>query len=220
MIRILATVSVVLVLFGFPTISSADSVATWTLSGVTLGTDVTFGGTSVGCNIEGVGCTILPGTGGGTATGSFVFDSTTDTVLSAKIITSLGTLIGGVTYTAQNPNFLPGPDATIPGAFDIIFVPGGFPSSTAALLLVFQTDLTNPGVPVPLINGMFNSGEYACGTMFAYCDTADITQPFRNTTGGEVLSSSVSTPEPSALLLLGMGIGLVTLVGVAKSRMA
>jgi hypothetical protein len=76
---ILKIALVLLVLFGVPSIASADGI-TWTLSGVTFDD-------------------------GGTASGSFVFDALTNTYSSIDITTSAGSLFGGATYTGIDPGF-------------------------------------------------------------------------------------------------------------------
>jgi hypothetical protein len=181
-----------------PSISSADEI-TWTLS------DVTF-------------------EDGGTATGSFVFNADTGkegTIVSANIVTSTGTILTGSTYSVGNPNFLPQTDSLGAPFFDLVFLGTPSAGTTPALLLVLTDTPTDSGGNIPLFNGLFNSGEYACDTTAPFCSSADASLPFRNTIAGGIITPSVTpTPEPSALLLLGMGMGLVTLVGVAKSRIA
>ena len=145
---------------------------------------------------------------GGTASGSFVYNAATNTVSSINVETTAGTTFGGTTYVALDPGF-------DPLAFDIVLVPN---ASLADLTGTMYLDLEFP------IPGLTNSGgivglldigsEGLCAN--AACD-APADSPMRMITGGEVVSPTVATPEPSAFLLLS--VGLVCLVGVAKRKM-
>ena len=94
--RALITVAGLLVFFCLPSIASADGV-TWDLMNVTL-------------------------SGGGTASGSFVYDSTTNTLSDVNITTSAGTSFAGATYLAANPGFGFG-SYLGPTFFQMTFVP-------------------------------------------------------------------------------------------------
>jgi hypothetical protein len=182
--RSLMAVPVLLVLLCVPSVASADGI-TWTLSGVTFDD-------------------------GGTATGSFVFDATTATVISAAIVTAGGTHPGN-TYTGMN---MGSTDISDPLA-EIVFLPD--PSladltGTPALDLVFFSDLTNSGGTFALVGNSLGGGEVNCGD--AKCTFADTA--IRLIAAGEVVSPVVTTPEPSTFLLVGMG--LVALLAGATIR--
>jgi hypothetical protein len=183
--RILIAVPVLLVFLCTPSIASADPI-TWTLSLVTFDD-------------------------GTAATGSLVFDATTDTVVSADIVTTgcpTCTFTTGETYTTQNPGSAP----FMP--FSVVLVPTG-PVSTGTRLLDFE--LAMPGLtgsvsPVDLLGGVAFEGVCADDA----CDFASFST-FRLVTEGQLVAPVVTTPEPSTLLLVGMG--LLCLV-VATKRLA
>ena len=83
---------------------------------------------------------------------------------------------------------------------------------TTALDLLFVSDLTNSGGTVALVGNSLGGGEVDCGD--AKCTFADTS--IRLISAGVAVSSSVPTPEPSALLL--MAVGLVVLVGAQKLK--
>jgi len=160
--------------------ASADDV-TWTLTGLTF-------------------------FGGGTATGSFTYDATTNTVTSIDIVTTGGPS-GTVTYTALDPGYGP-------YAFDMAFVPTPSLSDYVgqpALELQFQDgtggleSLTNAGGVV-----IVDVNEFVCSN--AVCSTADEVRGTLD--GGTVVG--VPAPEPSVLSL--MAIGLFGLVAVARRK--
>jgi hypothetical protein len=144
---------------------------------------------------------------GGTASGSFVYDAVTNTVSSINIVTTAGTTFSGSTYTALSPGFSP------PLPFDFVFVPSASGDLTGTMYLDLELPmpgLTNSGGFVSLMD---IGSEGLCAD--AECDTpAD--SPIRMITGGELVSPVVATPEPSAFVLLGMG--LVCLLGAAKVK--
>lgn len=167
---------VLFLMAGMPPAASADTV-TWNLVGVTFND-------------------------GGTASGSFVYDATTNSFSSINIVTTAGTVLGGAAYMGLAPGFSAQPTVvafiTDPSLASFIGTPG--------LGLGFTSALTNLGGTVVLSFGT----EGAC--FDAGCSAVSSHSPLRDTTAGEV----VATPEPSTLFLLG--IGFVALVGGVKRR--
>jgi hypothetical protein len=191
MIRAFTIVLVLATLFALPTISSADAV-TWNLVGVTFD-------------------------GGGTATGSFVFNADANAgmgaLISADIVTAAVT--PSSPYAISSPGF---PPDVSNGMTEIVFVQNGISDLTGApvLDLVFAGLLTDAGGTVGLAPGVLGGGsQLVCADSTCSAPNSEI--PQLNIAGGKVVSEAVTTPEPSAFLLLGMG--LLTLAGATKRRM-
>jgi hypothetical protein len=145
----------------------------------------------------------------GTATGSFVFDNTTDTIVSYDISTS-----GGDT-----------------GTFPAFVFENGAPDNTGTYVdtgndyLNFETDITQPGgnpygdlqlqlptYPLPAMGGTvwFDlSNPYQ-----AECYNCD---PYRSFVSGDVTTVS-AVPEPGVVTLLGCG--FFGLAGMLRRKMA
>jgi hypothetical protein len=178
---LIATVGL-LIYFCSPSIASADGV-TWDLVNVTL-------------------------SGGGTASGSFVYNAITDTLSNVDITTSAGTLFTGATYLAANTWSGSGPYLG-PTFYQLVFVPN--PSTSAVGTPVLVLDSTPEGFPnlpggseIALVAG---SGEYTCGNAACSVLGAEL-----RSAGGDI----VSAPEPSSLLLLGLGLVGLMVMGKRK----
>jgi hypothetical protein len=191
MIRALTAVVVVLLtLCAFPSIGSADAV-TWTLVGVTF-------------------------SDGSTASGSFVFNADGNggqgTLISANIVTSI--VSPSNPYAIAPPGFQPVVNIMTPptpNMTEIGFVQGGMSDLTGApiLDLIVNGMLTDSGGSFTLNVGTSGGSELVCSD--AACDSANPNVPPLDITGGKVMAPSVATPEPPALLLLGLGMGLAAI---------
>jgi hypothetical protein len=138
---------------------------------------------------------------GGAASGSFVYDALTNTYSSINIITSTGTAFGGATYTSLSSAFGSSSTGLLVGA-------SGNLTNTALLFLSYGADLTNSGGTVSLTG----VGEGTCDNIDCSLNTLQ-----RSITAGQLVgTASVSTPEPSAISLLGLG--LVALLAGASIR--
>jgi len=191
-IKLLKIALVLLVLFGVPSIASADGI-TWTLDGVTFGDWTTSLGTTIGT--------------GGSASGSVVFDVLNPNTYSDVSVstTPWATLLVPTIYTSITP--LANSNSTGLG------LGGGGSDLTniSFLFLVFNGPLTNAGgtIPISLVPG--DSLELLC--LNTGCDAFDM----RLVTSGEVSGVAVATPEPAAFLLLGIGL-LALLIGSATRK--
>jgi len=197
--RSLIAAFVLFVAFCVPSIASADPVL-WILTGVTFGgIDQTTG---------------LPsGVTGGTATGSFDYNSATNTFTNISITTTAGSGFGGATYTTLSAGF-PGFSSST-GIF--LGASSGDLTGLPLLLLFFNSPLVNSGGTVTdlLTTGIdFGGGEGTCDDAGCVGSTED-----RFITGGAATSTvAVVTPEPSALSLLG--VALAALLAGAAIRKA
>jgi hypothetical protein len=147
--------------------ASADTLVTWTLNNFTF-------------------------SDGATASGSFVYDATTNTFSSINIVTSSGTTLSGAAYHAVDPGFGP-------FSFDVAFVTtsglGNYVGTDALELNFSPLSLTDGGGIVPT-----DINEFVCSN--ANCSTAD---DIRGSLDGGRVIGVVNTPEPAVLSLLAIG---------------
>lgn len=149
--------------------------------------------------------------GGGTATGSFVFDATTNTIRSIDIVTGPGVTFAaktfpGATYTALDPGYNQGASAmafvTVPFLLDY--------TGTSVIELEFF-DPSHPTVAENLTN--------LGGTVLASINEFTCTNPncsaateLRDTFDGGTAFGTATAPEPSTALLLGLALlGLIAI---------
>ena len=132
--------------------------------------------------------------GGGTASGTFVYDADTNIFSSVDIVTTTGLEFAGATYTAVDPGFSP-------SAFELGLVTSPSLSDytgTPVLGLGFfggGTGLTDSGGTI---------GRLAAESPCANPGCTEVGTLYRN--GEGVVSAAVATPEPSTWLLLGTGL--------------
>lgn len=146
--------------------------------------------------------------GGGTATGSFVYDADTDTYSDISITTSSGS-IGGGSYMWPWDSLSQATQLVI-WTYDPSSPPADL-TGELYLSLTFFDALTNAGGTVNLDE--INNFEYICNT--ASCSGSG-SKTFRDIVypGGSVVSTSV--PVPAAVLLFGSG--LLGLIGLARRK--
>lgn len=136
---------------------------------------------------------------GGLASGSFVYDASTNTFSAVNITTTAGSTLGGATYTT----LLFG-DQTGAG----LVTGGGDLTGTPLLGLVFQPVLTNAGGIVSLVDLFFPSAssfESVCDD--AVCFGATFGRQFID---GGLVSSPV--PVPAAAWLFAGALGALPLL--------
>jgi hypothetical protein len=133
----------------------------------------------------------------GTATGFFVYDSTSETVLDWSITVSpwsVPTPSPAFTYdkdTAGNSFFVLDPNSTLqPFGLNFISTEQTFEGRARQLRLIFGATLVDPGVVPLVVPNSFGAECFNC-------------VPFRSVASGEVVSE---VPEPStyALMLAGL----------------
>lgn len=137
----------------------------------------------------------------GTASGSFVYDATTDMYSNVAITTTGGSSFGGTTYSSVLQSFLGtsqevifiGPLGDVPGAPVMFFDFGAF--------------LTNAGGTVPLLPplGPTVSAEEQCDVTFG-CGTGTLSV-LREVTAGSVIGTPI--PLPGAALLFASTLGMM-----------
>lgn len=138
---------------------------------------------------------------GGTASGSFIFDDTTDQMSAINFTTTAGSSGSGATYTYWNSNY--------PMSTGMLFILSDNPTNSLIgdrfLVVIPGSALTNAGGTFPGAG----TEEYLCTN--ANCASFGL---FRNTYSGASSHgtfSSSAIPEPSSMLLIGIGLVVLAL---------
>ena len=136
------------------------------------------------------------------ATGSFVWDATTNTAISWNIVTVDGGR-PGVNYSSATGNF--GTSSSI----DVMYFSKGFDQFRIGLADLNLLD--TPAASLSLVSQ--NVGQTGANG-FLECDNCG---SFRLGQAGAFLSASSDVPEPSTIAMFGLAFGLI---GVARLRKA
>jgi hypothetical protein len=149
-----------------PSLASADGI-TWTLSGVNL--------------ID-----------GGTVTGSFNYNATTNAYSSVNVASTAGLFFGGASYSTVTDAVMAG--NTVLGLGQNPFYDGDLTGQTL-LEFIFNNPLTNAG------------GTDSVFAVEFICTNSNCVLPItRINYSGNVTSAPVGAPEPASLLLLASGL--------------
>lgn len=135
---------------------------------------------------------------GGTATGTFGFDTILDSVVSVNITTTGGSKLSGATYTVPT-DYLVDPATyatTSDPAFSFVTAVTPPPAVAPGLALQFENSLALGGVDPIAIGEVYAS--YEC----INCS------PYRDVTGGD----ATAVPEPLSIALFGAGIAGLGLI--------
>ena len=136
-------------------------------------------------------------TDGGSASGSFIFDAGLDTYSSVNINTTTNGPISGANYLVTEPQFTN-------TSTSVVFAPAVVANytNTHILVLTFPTALTNAGGTIS-INAPF-SGEGNCSA--SNCNGNN--SVLRLFSSGSVTSGAAvtATPEPSSIMMAGLGL--------------
>jgi hypothetical protein len=168
--RLIFAAALLLAVLLIPSLASADGI-TWTLSNVNL-------------------------LDGGTVTGSFNYNATTNAYSAINVSSTAGLFFGGASYSTVTDAVMSG--ATILGLGQNPFYDGDL-TGQSVLELFFNNALTNAGGTDSVFAAEF------------ICTNATCILPItRISYSGNVTSSPVGAPEPASFLLLAAG--LLTLV--------
>lgn len=140
----------------------------------------------------------------GSASGSFVFDAATDAYSSINIITATGSKLTGATYEFLDPAQI---QYEGPTELTVVTLNTGNLSGSPDLSLFWGAALTDAGGTVGFSTSL-NSAEGSCTS--ATCSSVD-----QNPSDYRIITvsstTSVATPEPSTLILLGCALGVLGL---------
>lgn len=172
--RLFIVAAFVLAALLLPSLASADGI-TWNISGVNFFID------------------------GGTVTGSFNYNATTNTYSAVNVTSTAGLFLGGTSYSTVTDAILSG--STVLGLGQNPFFDGNL-AGQSVLELFFNDPLTNAG------------GTDQVSVFEVFCTDANCMLPIIRSTllPGTVTTSPVGAPEPGSLLFLASGlVGLLLL---------
>ncbi len=152
---------------------------------------------------------------GGTASGSFIYDATTNTYSSVSITTTTGSTRTGAAYSVTN--------TSISSSTAALYVTSAAANQTGlpALFLPFTSALTNAGGSVNIrlgLNASFDGSESNCGD--AACSGPAVPQRLMTSGSvtGAVVTASIPTLSEWGLILLSGLLALGTMVVMRRRQ--
>lgn len=149
--------------------------------------------------------------GGGTGSGSFVYDADTNTYSSVNVMATAGPFIGGVHFIGLNTAF-----GSTASQLGIAQSPNSPAAGLPVLFLQFDTALTNTGGISNLVSGSSSPPSLPQGSYQTACIAiggCDVLGPLMSVwlvNAGSV--TAVVVPTPGAAWLFGSALGVVGVI--------